>query len=210
MRNLVMAVLLASTAFAQLDSNALTVTATRQLQPTPDEVSVSITIGSGLRSTLDDVTASLRSTGVTTAQFTGVGTDYTTDGAERLSWSFSLTAPLADFRGAIDLLNAARRAMSHSGFTLTFRLQGAQASDKQRAALQCSQSNLIADARRRAQAAADAAGMVLGPILSIADATYAANVNQVPYAAIGYIFVPGFLTVPVTCSATVKFSLSRY
>src|ERR1700730_7421267 len=67
-------ILSVSAAFAQLDSNSVTVTATRSMTQQPDQVLFGVTVQSGLNTSLDDVVAALQGSGITSANFSGVST----------------------------------------------------------------------------------------------------------------------------------------
>ena len=61
-------------AFGQLDSNSVTVSATRSMTQQPDQVLFGVTVQSGLNTSLDDVVAALQGSGITAANFSAVGT----------------------------------------------------------------------------------------------------------------------------------------
>ena len=216
MRILCLLLLFGSLLFAQLDSNTVTITATRAIYSAPDEVLFSVTLTSGTQTNLDDVTAALRAAGISTAQFSGVYTGFGDPAANSLQWGFTVTAPLSNLKDTTALLTAAQKAISAngSGLSLTFNIQGAQTSPKQQSTVPCSQADLIADARDQARKLTDAAGMMLGPVVSLSDAGSPTWNNTNGYV-IPVLRVTGFLlfqppTIPVTCSLTVKFGLSRY
>jgi hypothetical protein len=214
MRILCLLLLFGSLLFAQLDSNTVTVTASRQIYPAPDEVLFGLTLTSGTQTNLDDVTSALRAAGVSAAQFSGLSTSYGDFAANSLQWGFTLTAPLSNLKDTSALLTAAQKAIGvkGSGLSLSFNIQGAQASEKQRSAVQCSQADLIADAQAQAKMLAVAAGMSLGSILSLSDPATAVYGNTNGYAAFLITGAVSFqpFAIPVTCSLTVKFGLSRY
>ena len=214
MRILCLLLLFGSLLFAQLDSNTVTVTASRQIYPAPDEVLFGVTLTSDTQANLDDVTSALGAAGVSSAQFSGVSTNFGDSAANTLQWSFTMTAPLSNLKDTAALLTAAQKtiAAKGAGLFLTFNVQGAQASQKQQSTVQCSQADLIADARDQAQKLTGAAQMILGPILSVSDAATAVYGNSpgfVAYAITGAFSFRSF-AIPVTCSLTVKFGLSRY
>ena len=66
----------ASLAFAQLDSNSITVTASRATVLQPDQVIFVVNVTSGLDTSLDNVIAALSGTGITVANFTGINSGY--------------------------------------------------------------------------------------------------------------------------------------
>jgi uncharacterized protein YggE len=210
MRIGLLAVLAAAPLFAQpLDSNSVTVTASRQIDLTADQVVLTLTVTSGLDANQDDVDAALRNAGIP-AQFARVGMD---SDAGKLTWTYTLAAPLADLKKTAAALKTAQQTMagSQSAFALRFGVSGVQASAAQQAAVKCPQSALIAAARQQAQQLTDAAGVVLGPLLSVADAPYQVGATWFNTTVIAaFLFVPQYAVSPVTCSVTVKFGLSRY
>src|SRR5437016_5851611 len=96
----------AALAFGQLDSNTVTVTASRTSNPQPDQAVFVVTVQSGLSTTLGDVLAALQGSGITLADFSGVGgysslrsvfpipPDLLTLPPPGIEWAFRLTAPL--------------------------------------------------------------------------------------------------------------------
>src|ERR1039457_2549508 len=65
-------VMSASLAFGQIDSNAVTVTASRNANLQPDQVLFGVGVTSGLNVSLDDVVAALAGSGITVANFSSV------------------------------------------------------------------------------------------------------------------------------------------
>ena len=57
----------------QLDSNSVTVTASNSATLQPDQAVFSIVVTSGLNASLDDVVAALQGSGITSANFAGIG-----------------------------------------------------------------------------------------------------------------------------------------
>jgi uncharacterized protein YggE len=74
----------------------------------------------------------------------------------------------------------------------------------------CNIAGLITDATAQAQKLASAAGLSLGSILAMSNSisSQVAN-NSVPVAIPGG-FVSSPLTVPQSCTLTVKFAVTRY
>src|SRR5437763_130092 len=107
MRSLIaMLVLCASLAFAQLDSNSVTVTASRNAILQPDQAVFAVQVNSGLDATLDDIIAALQGSGVGLGNFTGINTIQQFLGADRqptsvLQWSFTLPVPLAKMKDTL-------------------------------------------------------------------------------------------------------------
>jgi len=214
-------ILTVSGAFAQLDSNSVTVTATRSTTPQPDQVLFGVTVQSGLSTNLDDVVAALHGSGITAANFAGVSMAPNlvfTGGpqlpptvmAPPLQWLFALPAPLAKIKDTIATLTALQKsiAQQNSGLTLSFSVQGTQISAQLQQSQACPISDLLADAQAQAQKLAGAAGLSLGAVLAMASGTSASGSagSVVAYAAL--LSAPPVL--PTVCSMTVKFAMLRY
>lgn len=173
MRTLLLLLALATAAFAQLDTNVITVTASRTATAPPDQVAVAVTVTTGEKQTLDTVLASLPS-GITATELAGV-TGY---GSGHVQWTFNLTVAIKDLTSTIAGLNA---AAAHGGFPIGFYVQGSTTA----ATPQCPYPALISDARAQAAKLATAAGVTLGPIVTLEQGTQT--------AASGYQFVSGVL-----------------
>ena len=65
-------IVFASLAFGQLDSNSVTVTASRGVSVQADQAVFGVFVDSGLNTSLDDVLAALQGSGITVANFSGV------------------------------------------------------------------------------------------------------------------------------------------
>src|SRR5277367_958329 len=63
--------------FGQLDSNSVTVSANQNTNLQPDQVVFGIYVTSGINSSLDDVLAALKTSGITIANFSGVSSNGT-------------------------------------------------------------------------------------------------------------------------------------
>ena len=67
---------LAPAAFAQLDSDTVTITVSRQITYKPDQFVLNISAIAPVSLVLDDVVAGLEGTGITAAQFVNVSQSY--------------------------------------------------------------------------------------------------------------------------------------
>lgn len=180
-----------SAAFAQLDSNSITVTASRgPSSGPPDQALFGVVVTSGVDTNLDDVIALLPGTGISAANLQALDEYQIYNGSsgpplETINWRFSFTAPLAKNKDTIATLTnlQATIAKNNNGVTMSFSIQGTQTSVQPQI---CSQSDLLTDARTQAQKLADGAGVSVGNILAMSSSTYA------------------------PCSLTVKFALQRY
>ena len=203
-----------SLAFAQLDANSVTVTASRSSNLQPDEALfiVSVSSSSGA-TTLDEAVAALQGIGITQSNLTGVNAASTDSSfatsllvqGPALQWRFSLPVPLAKVKDTVAMLVALQKSIvqRNNGLTLSFNLQGLQASAKQTQSLSCATSDLLADARAKAQKLADAAGVGVGNVLAMSgDISTAAAGSAATYYSSNYL--------PSGCSLTVKFALGRF
>ncbi len=191
----------------------------------PDLEVFSVSVQSGVNTSLDDVIAALKGSGITAANFVGVSTadglqfilspgPVTPPVARGMQWIFALPAPLAKIKDTVATLSALQKtiAQQNNGLILSFAVQGTQVSPQSQQSNACPIPDLLADARAQAQRLADAAGLSLGVVLAMSSATSLPAGGQVSVPAL----VPGisFSTVsspfPSICSMTVKFALLRY
>jgi uncharacterized protein YggE len=178
-------------AFAQSSPNSITVTATRTLNVQPDQAIFQVSVTSNLTTGQSDVIAALQGTGITAANFTSVysSTQYVNiQYVTALQWNFTLTVPLTNLKPTIDTFTGLQMSLSQgtTGLSLSFSVQGLQASPQAQQAQPCSLSGLISDARAQATAIANAAGSTVGSILAVTNS---------------------ISDTSVLCSATVKFAL---
>jgi len=189
-------VLSLSVAFGQVDSNSITVTASRgPSSGQPDQAVFGVVVTSGVDTSLDDVIALLQGTGISAANLQSLNEYPISNGSsgqatEALNWRFSLTAPLAKNKDTIAMLTnlQATIAKKNNGVTISFSIQGTQSSVQPQT---CSQSDLLTDARTQAQKLADGAGVSVGNILALSGSTTAGTLYS-------------------SCLLTVKFALLRY
>lgn len=209
---LIMFVLSIPLAFGQLDSNSITVTASRSTTTgvQPDQAVFMAQVSTGLDASLEDVLAVLQGTGIATGNFVTVNSFIVYPQAagqigSLLAWTFRYAVPLAKIKDTITLLTSLQQTIAnrHNGIALTFGLQGFQASGQN-----CSLSDLIADARTQAQKLADAGGVSVGNILAISSPTGTSSQNSIQAVALGAAGAPP--SGPPTCSVTVKFGLLRF
>jgi len=196
---------------AQTDSNSVTVTASRTITIQADQALFNIAVTSGLNTSLDDVLGALQGSGITIANFSGLytsqyGSPVSTPDPNlpppMLQWSFGIVAPLSKIKDTIGSLTTLQQNVGkkNNGLSLSFQVQGSQTSAAAQQSQACSLSDLIADARGKAQKMVDAAGLGIGVVLAMSIAT-----NVAP----GVIqYYPGPLAT--TCSLTVKFALQRF
>jgi hypothetical protein len=190
--------------------NSVTVTASRPTNAQPDLVVFNVDVLTGTNATRDDVLAALEGSVITAANFSGVRTiqQFSAVGVpqqsfQSLDWTFSLTAPLANFKATISQLTALQQivAQKKNGMSLSFSIAGTQLSPQAQQGLTCSTADLLSDARTQAQKMAVAAGGALGSVLAMSSAA-------VTQPASGALFSsPVFQPV---CSLTVKFALTGF
>jgi hypothetical protein len=195
-------VLSASSAFGQLDSNSITVTAIRSAAFQADQVVFSVDVTSALNTSLDDVIAAVSAAGISVANFSNVNNRYTYFNSSQppmaptIDWSFSLAVPLAKMKDTIDKLAALQKTITqnNSGMTLAFSVYGLQVSADLARSQTCTVTDLLSDARSQAQNLATAANLYLGSVLAMSGVT---SMNAPSYASVS------------SCSLTVKFGVTR-
>jgi uncharacterized protein YggE len=201
-------------AFAQLDDNTLTVTATRTLNVQPDQVVVQVDVAA---QTLSDALQIVSPAGITASNFNS----FDTVGF----WTFQLTVPFDKLSTTIAGLAKLRSSAGQS--VVGYGILDAQISP---AARKCPYPALMSDAQAQAQQVASAAGVKLGPVLAISDAASAGALVLVPRLIYAGNIVPGISAGPPidptseiaslssvlssqpvpspTCTMTVQFQLS--
>jgi uncharacterized protein YggE len=204
-----------SVAFAQLDSNSITVSASNNATLQPDQAVFSVTVTTPLTTGLDDVLTALAGSGITAANFSGVSTQtlYSITGTQlpnpTLVWQFSVTSPLTNTKTTVASLSTLQQniAAAKNGLTLSFSIVGTQVSQQLAQSQTCSLASLITSATTQAQALASAAGVQLGAILALSSSTSNAVSNSTfvsgPYVSTIYN------SVPPPCAVTVKFNVTR-
>jgi len=203
-------VMSASLAFGQLDSNSITVTASRNATLQPDQVVFSVDVFSGLDTSLDDILAALAGSGISTANFVGVSTvaQFVQTGRPsafqpNLDWSFTLPVPWSRMKDTIAMLTALQKtiALKNSALTMSFSVQGTQVSPQLLQSQVCSVSDLLSDARAQAQKLANAANLFLGVVLAMSSMT-SSNAGSSGPLVLSYVSSTG-------CSLTVEFAVTR-
>ena len=173
-------------AYAQLDSDTLTITATRSLVVVPDRTQVFVNVSAPTDYTLDDVLAALRGTGISATNLSGVGGYPYTGitlfdpgpprvGTPLMQWVFRLTPALSNLK---DVLAPMARFNSPSNLRLDFYVQTMPATG-----VPCPWPALLEDARAQAANVAASAGMKAGSIMSLSDD----NRFGVPFFSSGFL-----------------------
>jgi hypothetical protein len=227
-----MLVAFAPLAFGQLDSNSITVAASRSMSIEPDEAVFVLSVTSSQSTGLDQIVAAIGTTGITAANLVSVNTvtfpSFASPSVMGLQWSFVLAVPLTALKNTTASLGAVQQTIIQNGsdLTLTFQLQGTRVSAQTEQSQLCPFSDLLADAGQQAKKLADAALLSVGPILAISERRTAPDVPAAPEIVVPGIIGTGtgsgsgsfLLSVPLplavnsvlTCSLTVKFTLYRY
>jgi hypothetical protein len=136
--------ILALPLFGQLDSNTISITASRSVLLQPDQVSFSIQAGSPTGASLDDVLAALQ------------GSVTAVDRPNPLAQSLTLSVPVAKMSETIAALLQLK---------VNFSVTGTEPSKLPA----CLQADLVADATAKARVLASAAGLIVGRVLSVSD-----------------------------------------
>lgn len=204
-----------SLAFAQLDSNSITVSASNTANLQPDQAVFSISVTTPLTTGLDDVLTALAGSGITAANFSGVSTQtlYLSSSqapTPALVWLFSLTSALTNTKATVASLTTLQQNIvkAKNGLTLSFSIVGTQVSQQLAQSQTCSLSSLITSATTQAQALAAAASLQLGAILALSSSTSSAVSSSEVFASGPYIstILNG---APPPCAITVKFNATR-
>ena len=198
--------------FGQLESNTLTISASRVLNIQPDQALFNVTIVSTPTQGLDDVLAALQATGITAANFSSLNS--LPDGT--LQWLFNLPIALTKVQTTAASLVSLQQtiAKSNNGLTLSFYIGSLQVSSALAQSQSCPVADLVSDAQAHAQKLADAAGLTVGSILTINGSS--ANVSPPPMFYSNLIFGELLTGVvypapePPPCAITLKFRLLRY
>jgi uncharacterized protein YggE len=210
---------------APANLNAITISASRPVAVQADEVSLQLNVTSDVSAGLDDITAALQQAGLSGAVFTGVSTAtvYVQSPAppqSQLRWSFTLTAPLARIKDTFTALLAAQQALANGSPALGLSFYGGQTliSPQLQQSLTCPDADLLHDAQTEAQSIAAAAGVSVGPVLSMGGGGApalgllpAARLGDFSIASVGTI-VNGVIAnfannIQQSCSMTVAFVL---
>ena len=201
-------ILSSSLSFGQAGSNSITVTASRgNPSGPPDQAVFSVHVDSGVDTSLDDVIAALQGTGISAANLQNLNTLFNSRVSESgvtqtatLDWWFTFTAPLTKNKDTITMLTnlQATIAKKNNGMTMSFSIQGTQASAQPQT---CLLPDLLADARSQAQKLADGAGVSVGNILAMSSSTTGVSTAGIAGVLLGASSSP--------CTLTVKFALSR-
>lgn len=235
MRTLFLMVTAAACAFAQLDSNTITVTASRSVQLAPDQITFVVTVTAPTTASLDDVLAAAPGLGLTAANLSGVQATLALLGpASTNDWSFNLTVAISQLKSTLATITALQGRKS--GMSVSFLGGNTAVSDQAAAAQTCTMLDLFLDASAQAQKLASAAGRTVGTVLALSNPpapaptpVLANRAGAFVFSAIPFVsgspagtgsslasFLLGFATTPAlartpvaSCTMTVKFQLIR-
>jgi uncharacterized protein YggE len=193
-------------------TDALSVTATKTVDLTPEELTFSVVVLVDQDTTLDQVLQAIKDTGVATKDLGGIGTSQfgPSPNQTRLVYQFTLTAPLSKFKDTLDRFAAVRRGLLASSSTMELQTSAVAITPteaaREQARLQAT-PDLIADARKKAESLAKAAGLSLGPILGIGDAVLA-PIGQFGAPVYGPFYGPlGQAGLKTTFAMSVRFGI---
>jgi hypothetical protein len=191
---------------AQTPPNSVTVTASRNTNPAPDQAIVYVVVNTPITGTLDDAVGALQGSGIALADFSGVSTTQVFSGRQsitQLQWSFMLTPDLSTLKPTLGMLTGIQQAVAakNNGTSVSFSVQGTQVSQKAAQSQPCSLNDLMADARTQASKLASAANMTAGAVLAVSGASTSAAIGAGGSAFSQYVSTPA-------CSLTVKFALT--
>lgn len=206
-------------AFGQLDSDSITISASRSIDSQPDQVVFNVTVQSGPSASFDDTLNAVQGLGITAADLVGVNLPVTlipNPAFQAMTgWVFSLTAPLDRIQATIVSITALQQtiAQKNNGLSLSFAVRGTQVSSALQQQDQCPTADLVSDAQQQARKLADAAGLTVGPIVALSDGPDASTAYFAsPTIALWFNTASPYLASPPTfpCLITVKFQLLRY
>jgi hypothetical protein len=208
MRLLSLFSLFAFTACAQLTADGVSTSVTRTVTLTADEADFTILAAAGLDTTQQQITQIFLDAGVSGLSLTGTSLsqnyDYSTNLAvnqTQVLYQFTFSVPAAGLKDAAKIMETLRLkppALLKS-FQYSATLNASQATvDAMRQTLL---PQLLADAQKKAQALAAAAGLKLGAVKGVSDSY---STNGYPYASLisSLQYVGGFSSSGVAGSGT--------
>ena len=224
MRTLYLLVVLCTAAFAQLDSDTITIAAIGQTAVfQPDEVRVWVYVDAIQGTDLAGVLTALAGVPVTERDLISVGQPagviigcFPGAGGCKATtpWTFSFTTPLVKLKETLaTLARVAAARQPGISVSYSFSSEGSNA-----AAPECAYPTLISQARRHAENVAAAAGLRVGAIVAMSDGSGGGHTN--PQGAVVAIFDPltsvpsawFASTIPApspACTAVVQYKLLR-
>lgn len=181
MRRCAVCILFAGMAFAQLDSNSVTVNTSRSTLGPIDQVTFAVSVNSDFTKSLTDIVNALSPAGITPSDLTYLAPSFTP--TQPLEWRFNFSVPLTSLKATVATLSTLQQSIpaNNPGLTLSsFSVVSSQSSQT----TPCPVTGLLSDAATQAQSLAAGAGRSLGGLLAMSSYTS-------------------------TCSLTVKYALGN-
>jgi uncharacterized protein YggE len=214
MRPLALIFVFSAAAFPQIAFDGISASASRTVTLAPDEASISVLVSTGLGVTRQQVADALQTAGFSGAVLVAVAASqpdygYPQQEATQVAYQFAITLPTADLKDINQKLEAFRAGKPES--ILAVRYQSILRSSD--AAVEDARQRLIApllaDARKRAQSLAAAAGLSLGAIVGVSDSSYS-NGASTPSWFNSYSYSTGSQSSgpQITFTLSVKFALN--
>jgi uncharacterized protein YggE len=204
MRLLSLLPIFAFTAFAQLTADGVSTSVTRTVTLTADEADFSIVAAAGLDITQQQVTQIFLDAGITGLSLSGTSLgqnyDYSTNppsSQTQALYQFTFSVPAAGLKDAAKIMETLRTKPPAllKDFQYSAALNASQATvDAMRQTLL---PQLLADAQKKAQSLASAAGLKLGSVKGVSESYYASA-----YSAVAYVGSPFSSTTGTTTTTT--------
>ena len=190
---------------AQLTSNSVTVTASQNVIPQPDQAVFGVSVTSAVDKSLDDIVNALAGSGVTAASLVGITTPAIPlqPGAQPqqlLQWTFRLVVPLSKVKDTTSTLSNLQQSVAKAGLSLSFGVQGTQVSSQPP---NCNFGDLITQARNQAQKVAGGGGLSAGAIIGITNAVPVCSLT-VRFALGLMLGQPGPYAIAITASRSLN------
>jgi uncharacterized protein YggE len=186
---------------AQTDSIA--VSALKTVELTPDEITFNLGIGTDPEVSLDQVLAAMQTLSLAATDLVGIGSQQLGPSVSqtRIIYQFAFTIPFAKFKETNDKITTVRRSLAGAVpamdvLSLSIVINPTDAARDQ--AFQTALPDLIADARRRADRLAKAAGLTVGGITGL-------NEILAPTTGISSSFGP--ISLRTTVGVSVRFAV---
>jgi hypothetical protein len=184
--------------YGQLDSNSVTVTASRGISVPPDLALFDVAVTANSNATLNDVLAALQPLNLTAGDLGSVVNAFAGGDQLTLIWSFSFPSPLSNLKDTTARLTNLQKTIGQSnknlGLSLSFSFTGSGISPQAQQAQPCVIADLVNDARAKATAITNASGRTLSSVLAVSSATAPVSGSS-------------FVGTSPGCSITVKFAL---
>jgi len=164
-----------ASAWPQVDG--ITASASRTVSLTPDEAVFAVAVTTGVGASVEQVVALLQETGVTARDLLAIGSApeyYGPSGptpASRVTHQFGFVVPYSRMKETADKLDAARKNAAANDGELQYSLTVSASEKAFEEARQRLLPELVAEARKSAEALGAAADMTVGSILSVSENT---------------------------------------